>query len=385
MATNVIRATRLARTICSNTLLPMVLCDASVLPYQSLQNILAKRTLSTTSSLRAREWVTVTYEKECGEQVTVKGKEGDNLLDVAINNDVDLDGFGACEGTLACSTCHLIFKKEDYDKLEEPPTDEELDMLDLAYGLTDTKKNLCISLAGSGFLGLYLVGACECLATHSPRLLEGVQLAGASSGSLVAACLACDIPLKMIKDNFVNLAVEASRWALGPFSPGFKIEDYLLDALQALPSDAHHRANGRLHISLTSFQKAQNILVSEWKSRDELIDCLRCSCFIPVYSGVKLPVFRGEKFLDGGFTNNLPKPIPNVLGITPFSGVAAICPKDKNPRNLFVTVAQEPVSVTWKNIWRFHRALFPQIEDLDDSWKEGYGDAFKFLKSRKIG
>jgi ferredoxin len=44
---------------------------------------------------------------------------------------------GACEGTLACSTCHLIFKKADYDKLPETPTDEELDMLDLAYGLTD--------------------------------------------------------------------------------------------------------------------------------------------------------------------------------------------------------------------------------------------------------
>jgi len=46
---------------------------------------------------------------------------------------------GACEGTLSCSTCHLIFKQEEMDKLNlEEPTDEELDMLDLAYGLTDT-------------------------------------------------------------------------------------------------------------------------------------------------------------------------------------------------------------------------------------------------------
>ena len=45
---------------------------------------------------------------------------------------------GACEGTLACSTCHLIFKQSDYDSLPEKPADEELDMLDLAYGLTDT-------------------------------------------------------------------------------------------------------------------------------------------------------------------------------------------------------------------------------------------------------
>ncbi len=44
---------------------------------------------------------------------------------------------GACEGTLACSTCHCIFTKELYAKLP-PPDEEELDMLDLAAGLTDT-------------------------------------------------------------------------------------------------------------------------------------------------------------------------------------------------------------------------------------------------------
>ena len=54
-----------------------------------------------------------------------------------------LDGFGACEGTLACSTCHLIFKDEDFKRLEEEATDEELDMLDLAFGLTDTSRLGC--------------------------------------------------------------------------------------------------------------------------------------------------------------------------------------------------------------------------------------------------
>ena len=38
---------------------------------------------------------------------------------------------GACEGTLACSTCHLIFEQHIYEKLEAI-TDEENDMLDLA-------------------------------------------------------------------------------------------------------------------------------------------------------------------------------------------------------------------------------------------------------------
>lgn len=44
---------------------------------------------------------------------------------------------GACEGTLACSTCHLIFEKDAFQKLDAI-SDEEMDMLDLAYGLTET-------------------------------------------------------------------------------------------------------------------------------------------------------------------------------------------------------------------------------------------------------
>uniref|UniRef100_M3XW62 Ferredoxin 1 n=1 Tax=Mustela putorius furo TaxID=9669 RepID=M3XW62_MUSPF len=49
---------------------------------------------------------------------------------------------GACEGTLACSTCHLIFEEHIFEKLEAV-TDEENDMLDLAYGLTDRSRLGC--------------------------------------------------------------------------------------------------------------------------------------------------------------------------------------------------------------------------------------------------
>lgn len=49
---------------------------------------------------------------------------------------------GACEGTLSCSTCHLILDKDNYDLLK-PPTDEENDMLDLAYGLQPTSRLGC--------------------------------------------------------------------------------------------------------------------------------------------------------------------------------------------------------------------------------------------------
>lgn len=106
-----------------------------------------------TSSLLRKEDISVTFVFPDGAKVDAKGKEGDNLLDIIINDNVEIDGFGACEGTLACSTCHLIFSQEVYDKLPEEPTDEELDMLDLAYGLTDTSRlgcQVCISKALNG-------------------------------------------------------------------------------------------------------------------------------------------------------------------------------------------------------------------------------------------
>ena len=74
------------------------------------------------------------------EAIPVLAREGESLLDVAHNNGVDLEG--ACESSLACSTCHCILDAEIYDSLEEPCEEEE-DLLDLAYGLTHTSRLGC--------------------------------------------------------------------------------------------------------------------------------------------------------------------------------------------------------------------------------------------------
>ena len=67
-------------------------------------------------------------------------REGESLLDVAHNNGIDLEG--ACESSLACSTCHVILEEDFYDSLEEPCEEEE-DLLDLAYGLTQSSRLGC--------------------------------------------------------------------------------------------------------------------------------------------------------------------------------------------------------------------------------------------------
>jgi 2Fe-2S ferredoxin len=75
-----------------------------------------------------------------GKEQVVDAENGLSLLEVAHNNDIDLEG--ACEGSLACSTCHIIVEKGFFEKLPEPSEEEE-DMLDLAFGLTHTSRLGC--------------------------------------------------------------------------------------------------------------------------------------------------------------------------------------------------------------------------------------------------
>ena len=75
-----------------------------------------------------------------GKEKVVDAEIGLSILEIAHKNHIDLEG--ACEGSLACSTCHIILEEKDFDKLDEPAEEEE-DMLDLAHGLTHTSRLGC--------------------------------------------------------------------------------------------------------------------------------------------------------------------------------------------------------------------------------------------------
>ncbi len=82
----------------------------------------------------------VTFVTQCGKRRAIDAPVGLSVLELAHQNDIDLEG--ACEGSLACSTCHVIVDARDYDRLPEAVEDEE-DMLDLAFGLTHTSRLGC--------------------------------------------------------------------------------------------------------------------------------------------------------------------------------------------------------------------------------------------------
>lgn len=74
------------------------------------------------------------------ERREVEAPLGLSVLEIAHRNGIDLEG--ACEGSLACSTCHVIVEQAWYDQLDLPSEEEE-DMLDLAFGLTHTSRLGC--------------------------------------------------------------------------------------------------------------------------------------------------------------------------------------------------------------------------------------------------
>ncbi|WP_188969037.1 ferredoxin family 2Fe-2S iron-sulfur cluster binding protein [Neoroseomonas lacus] len=75
-----------------------------------------------------------------GTRKEVDAPLGLSVLEIAHRHGVDIEG--ACEGSLACSTCHVIVDAAWFAKLAKPTEDEE-DMLDLAFDLQETSRLGC--------------------------------------------------------------------------------------------------------------------------------------------------------------------------------------------------------------------------------------------------
>ncbi|WP_085905346.1 ferredoxin family 2Fe-2S iron-sulfur cluster binding protein [Kiloniella majae] len=82
----------------------------------------------------------MTFVENDGTEKEVDAPLGLSVLEIAQRNDIDIEG--ACEGSLACATCHVVIDPSWYGKLEDVSEDEE-DMLDLAFNLTETSRLGC--------------------------------------------------------------------------------------------------------------------------------------------------------------------------------------------------------------------------------------------------
>jgi 2Fe-2S ferredoxin len=84
----------------------------------------------------------LTFVMPDGSRRQVEAADGASVLEIAHQHGLEDEIEGACEGCMACSTCHVIVEGDWYAKLP-PPSEEESDILDLAVGLTRTSRLGC--------------------------------------------------------------------------------------------------------------------------------------------------------------------------------------------------------------------------------------------------
>lgn len=242
-----------------------------------------------------------------------------------------------------------------------------------------------LSFAGCGFLGIYHVGVSVCFKKYAPHLLLD-KIGGASAGALSACCLLCDLPLGSMTSDFFRIVNEARRHSLGPFSPSFNIQTCLFEGLQKhLPEDAHKKVSGRLHISVTRVYDGKNVIISDFNSREEVLDAILCACFIPGFSGFLPPKFRGVRYMDGAFSDNLPILDENTITVSPFCGESDICPRDQSSQLFHLNWANTSIEISRQNVNRLMRILFPpRPEFLSKFCQQGFDDALQFLQRNNL-
>ncbi|XP_074180056.1 patatin-like phospholipase domain-containing protein 4 isoform X3 [Rhinolophus sinicus] len=169
----------------------------------------------------------------------------------------------------------------------------------MVSGLAAGMKHINLSFAACGFLGIYHLGAAAALCKHGQKLLKEVKaFAGASAGSLAASVL-LTAPEKIEECNAFTymFAEEIRRQSFGAVTPGYDFMARLRSGMESiLPPNAHELAHHRLHVSITNTQTRENYLVCSFSSREDLIQVLLASSFVPVYAGLKPVEYNGQEF-----------------------------------------------------------------------------------------
>lgn len=242
-----------------------------------------------------------------------------------------------------------------------------------------------LSLAGCGFLGIYHAGVASCFKEYAPNVLVH-KISGTSAGALAAASLICGCSMGQVTSDILKIAISARKYTLGPFNPKFSIVRVLRERLdQILPENAHVICTDRLFVSVTRVSDGQNVILSHFDSKEELIQALLCSSYIPIFSGIVPEKFRGVRYIDGCYSNNLPILDENTVTVSPFCGESDICPRD-NSYNLFqVNFANTSIELSPQNMYRLMRILFPpHPEILSEMCRQGFDDALRFLQTNNM-
>lgn len=187
------------------------------------------------------------------------------------------------------------------------------------------------------------------------------RVAGTSAGSLIAAYYLLDLPLSTCLKKAITMTEEIRKRPLGVFDRNHQIVDLLPAALdETFPDDAHKIVGNKLYVCMTRLKDMKKVVVNQFDSKKDLIDALNCSCYIPLWSGTRVPTYKGVKHIDGGFTDCLPAFDERTIRICCFSGDTDISPFDRiKPKLLSRSVVNMPLYLNCSNLRRGKKALTP--------------------------
>eukprot|EP00252_Welwitschia_mirabilis_P000871 TRINITY_DN1084_c0_g1_i4.p1 TRINITY_DN1084_c0_g1~~TRINITY_DN1084_c0_g1_i4.p1 ORF type:complete len:360 (+),score=49.23 TRINITY_DN1084_c0_g1_i4:251-1330(+) len=172
------------------------------------------------------------------------------------------------------------------------------------------------SFSAAGFLLPYHLGAAQCLIDKG-YIRENTPLAGSSAGAIVSAVIASGVDLSACLDVSKELAEDCRR-----NGTVFRVGELLKESLEKfLPDDIHVRATGRIRVAITQvFRSPRALLVDQFDSKEDLINALFTSSFIPGYLAPRpVTVFRNRICVDGGLTLFMPPTVAdNTIRICAF-------------------------------------------------------------------
>uniref|UniRef100_A0A669QUT6 Patatin like phospholipase domain containing 1 n=1 Tax=Phasianus colchicus TaxID=9054 RepID=A0A669QUT6_PHACC len=186
-----------------------------------------------------------------------------------------------------------------------------------------------------------------------------------------------------ISKVFYANAREVRKTLLGPLSPKCSLLANIRDVLQCrLPEDSYQMASGRLHISLTRVVDGQNVMVSEFSSKEELIQVKGSSLAVHRKTSTH-PLERrhgsiDDRYVDGGFTGLQPVSSLEeaVITVSPFTGELDICPRDCPAIFYCFQIFNGSIQISVENLCRISYALFPPSTMVSQL---GYQDTALFL------
>ncbi|NXC91850.1 PLPL1 protein, partial [Cercotrichas coryphoeus] len=203
---------------------------------------------------------------------------------------------------------------------------------------------------GVSFSIPYEVGVLAALQNLSPDILKSAsRIYGSSSGSIVATAglCGCDVG-KGCRFLFILCL---KRWNSLGILEVLRLLRHVLNKF--LPPNAHELVSGKLHIILTRLHDWRSVTVSEFASREELIQAVVCSCFIPLYFGLSPPTFRGVRYLDGELAMWRADFVSrSTITVSAFAGEYDICPKDGPAAFLTFQLSDSILQISKMNMCR---------------------------------